>query len=188
MQKVQRIGPATCGYPRAQRRSSMRIGDADRSQRLAERRRSLGTAGKLGQAKQASARFITTLQPCIAIASPSNGGKYTFKPRKKHPVAQRFEFARFIGDLLTKHESTEWLASTDLVTSRQKFQRAFAAEFLCPIDSLVDYLDDDFSDSAIEDAASQFNVSERTVNSLLASNGYIEQTSPQDDFPYRQAA
>jgi hypothetical protein len=46
--------------------------------------------------------------------------------------------------------------SADLATARQKFQRAFAAEFLCPINSLVEYLSEDFSDTALEDAALRF--------------------------------
>ena len=63
--------------------------------------------------------------------------------------------------------------STDLSTARQKFQRAFAAEFLCPIDELKAFLDDDYSESAIEDAAAHFDVSERTVESPLANNGVL---------------
>lgn len=124
-----------------------------------------------------------------AVASPSDNGTFIFKPRKKHPIGKRFEFARFLGDLFAANElKTEWLASTDLATARQKFQRAFAAEFLCPIESLAGFLGDDFSETAIEDAASEFNVSERTVQSLLANNGYIPQPLYQGDFPYRVAA
>lgn len=124
-----------------------------------------------------------------AIASPSDHGTFIFKPRKKHPLAQRFEFARFLGDLVAANErKTDWLASTDLSTSRQKFQRAFAAEFLCPIESLAGFLGDDFSETAIEDAASEFNVSERTVQALLANNGYITPPLYHGDFPYRLVA
>jgi len=77
-----------------------------------------------------------------------------------------------------------WLVTADLSTARQKFQRAFAAEFLCPIRSLIGFLDDDFSESAIEDAASHFSVSERTVESLLMNNGYFSRLSPDADMTY----
>lgn len=61
----------------------------------------------------------------------------------------------------------------------------FAAEFLCPIDTLVDVLKGDYSESAQEEAAEHFKVSEKTVGSLLANHGYIERVEPQ--LPYRLA-
>ncbi|MHB9098708.1 MAG: ImmA/IrrE family metallo-endopeptidase [Syntrophales bacterium] len=109
-----------------------------------------------------------------AIAVPCRKNQFKFIPRKKHPIAKRFELARFIGDyLLTARTNGNWLTSTDLSTSRQKFQRAFAAEFLCPIETLQDFLRDDYSESAIEDAALHFQVSQRTIESLLVNNGVL---------------
>jgi hypothetical protein len=111
----------------------------------------------------------------VSIGVPETQGKYKFLPRKKHPVARRFEFARFLGDLvLAERMSGQWLTSTDLATSRQKYQKAFAAEFLCPISALQEFLDDDYSESSIEDASQHFQVSLMTVNSLLANNGLIQ--------------
>ena len=107
-------------------------------------------------------------------------------PRKRHPVGKRFEFARFLADYVSRAgDSGAWLASTDLATSRQKFQRAFAAEFLCPISSLIGFLGGNFTEPAIEDAASYFGVSEQTVESLLANNGYIGPSQDESRFPYR---
>ena len=108
-----------------------------------------------------------------AIAIPECSNRFKFIPRKKHPIAKRFELARFIGDFISEQTDGQWLASTDLSTSRQKFQRAFAAEFLCPIARLKEFLQDDYSESAIEDAAENFQVSQRTVESLLSNNGLI---------------
>ncbi|MBI5589126.1 MAG: hypothetical protein HY881_01455 [Deltaproteobacteria bacterium] len=109
-----------------------------------------------------------------AIAVPGPRNQYKFIPRKKHPIAKRFELARLIGDyLLTERTNGQWLTSTDLSTSRQKFQRAFAAEFLCPVAMLREFLQDDYSESAIEDAAQYFQVSQRTVDSLLVNNGLL---------------
>lgn len=100
-------------------------------------------------------------------------GTIKFIPRKKHPLGRRFELARFIADYLTM-QNGQWLVSTDLSTSRQKYQRAFAAEFLCPIGSLLEYLDNDFSKDNLIDAAENFQVSSFTVESILANNGYLE--------------
>ncbi len=62
---------------------------------------------------------------------------------------------------------------TDAGTSRQKLQRAFAAEFLCPIDSLRSYLGDEFRQEAFEDAAEHFGISEKAVTSHLANHHLI---------------
>jgi len=101
-------------------------------------------------------------------------GRFKFMPRKRHPVSRRFELSRFIADLVQTRDTPQWLTSTDLSTSRQKFQRAFAAEFLCPIDELKEFLDGDYSESCIEDAAEHYDVSEHTVTSLLANHGLIQ--------------
>jgi len=117
-----------------------------------------------------------TFQPphrqSVSMAVPSENGGLRFYPRKKHPAAKRFELARFIGDhLLYGNRGSAWLTSTDLRTSRQRYQRAFAAEFLCPFRSLQAYLDHDYSESALEDAAEYFQVSSQTVESVLTNHG-----------------
>lgn len=108
------------------------------------------------------------------VGVPEPAGRIKFMPRKRHPVARRFELSRFIADLVHIQGAPQWLTSTDLSTSRQKFQRAFAAEFLCPIDGLKAFLGGDYSESGIEEAAEYFAVSERTVESLLANHGLIQ--------------
>ncbi|PPC89433.1 MAG: hypothetical protein CTY34_11425 [Methylobacter sp.] len=128
-----------------------------------------------------------------AIAIPKNNKQFKFVPRKAHPMAKRFELARLLGDyILTGSTEGQWLTSTDLSTSRQKFQRAFAAEFLCPIDALKDFLQNDYCESAIEDATEYFQVSQTTVNSLLRNNGLIFSSLTGDYFeaklPYKLGA
>jgi hypothetical protein len=108
------------------------------------------------------------------VGIPQTGGWIKFMPRKRHPVSRRFELSRFIADLVQTRDAPQWLTSTDLSTSRQKFQRAFAAEFLCPINELTAFLDEDYSESAIEDAAERYDVSIHTVTSLLANNDLIQ--------------
>ena len=132
----------------------------------------------LGLQKSEYEAFNPPRQRRISIAVPSKQDRFEFHPRKRHPIAKRFELARFIGDyLLYGNHGNSWLANTDLRTLRQKYQRAFAAEFLCPLSSLQVYLDNDYSESAIEDAADYFQVSSQTVESILLNNKLI--SSPQ---------
>src|SRR5207245_8077866 len=92
---------------------------------------------------------------------------------KGNRPARRFEAARFIADELSAKGSDRWLPITDAATARQKLQRAFAAEFLCPIDSLRSYLGDEFLPEAIEDAGEHFGISEMAVKSHLANHQLI---------------
>ncbi|AFY61652.1 ImmA/IrrE family metallo-endopeptidase [Synechococcus sp. PCC 6312] len=134
----------------------------------------------LGLQKAEYETFDPPRQQRISIAVPLEQTGFRFHTRKRHPIAKRFELARFIGDYLLYGNCGEpWLVNTDLRTSRQKYQRAFAAEFLCPLSSLQAYLDNDYSESAIEDAAEYFQVSSQTVESILTNNGLI--SSPQSD-------
>jgi hypothetical protein len=82
---------------------------------------------------------------------------------------RRFELARCLGDAI-------WTASSPLgpisrsSTTRQKFQRAFAASLLCPADALVGFLGTDRpSDSDLSAAARYFHVSERVVRTVLVN-------------------
>lgn len=93
--------------------------------------------------------------------------------RKRSRAARRFEAARFIGDHLCAGNHDRWLPVSDASTARQKVQRAFAAEFLCPIESLRDYLGSEFSPEAFEDASEHFGISEMAVKSHLANHHLI---------------
>lgn len=110
----------------------------------------------------------------VAIAIPTAQGGFNYVFRKRHPVAKRFEYARLIGDIVSQNtRAPEWLAATDLATSRQKFQRSFAAELLCPLDALLDFLGEDFSETALEEASCQFGVSDMTVHTILTNSGHL---------------
>lgn len=151
-----------------------------------------------------NAQLLASLGISAAAAehyTPQNTSKASvalpaFLPRKKHPVAKRFEYARLLADYLfqrqgQQEENQGWLVSSDLATWRQKYQRAFAAELLCPIDGLKERLQDDYSESAIEEAAEHFDVSTTTVSSLLLNNGLIETDAlpaGNGNWPYAPAA
>lgn len=131
--------------------------------------------GLLGLSRDAVAQWSAPQgRSPVAVAMPVSDQQLKFVPRRHSPAGKRFELTRFLGEYLRPSTGgVHWLASTDLGTFRQKYQRAFAAEFLCPIDALTSFLRGDFSTYAIEAAAEEFSVSEQTVTSLLRNNGYI---------------
>ena len=90
--------------------------------------------------------------------------------RKRNRPGLRFEAVRFLSEQLLAPPGETWLPATDSSTARQKVQRAFAAEFLCPIEGLREFLDDDFSPELIEEAGDLFGVSELAVKSVLANH------------------
>jgi hypothetical protein len=111
--------------------------------------------------------------------SPSKGRVVL---RSKHETGRRFNLARLLGDRVVVAAGGRLLPATRPYTYRQKLQRAFAGEFLCPFNALAETLNGDFSAEAIEDAAAQFNVSERTVRTLLVNHGLIDREELAQDF------
>ncbi len=100
--------------------------------------------------------------------------------RSKWKTGRRFEVARLFADGLVVGTDERLRPATGASTYRQKMQRAFAAELLCPIASLIDFLDDDFSDDAREGAADRFGVSPFAVTSVLANNGFVDRGEMRD--------
>ena len=95
--------------------------------------------------------------------------------RRRSVPGRRFEAARLLGDHINAPVEERWLPATDAKTVRQKIQRAFAAEFLCPIDRLKDFLGQDYSsDDAINEAGDYFGISPLAVRSHLANHGLID--------------
>ncbi|MGD1097562.1 MAG: hypothetical protein ABSB35_36950 [Bryobacteraceae bacterium] len=115
----------------------------------------------------------------LAVRTGTQDLKLLF--HKRNRPARRFEAARFIADYISAGGSDRWLPITDSGTARQKLQRAFAAEFLCPIDSLRSYLGDDFLPEAFEDAAEHFGISEMAIKSHLANHHLIPRTLVDSD-------
>ncbi|MBT9548959.1 MAG: hypothetical protein IV090_26440 [Candidatus Sericytochromatia bacterium] len=130
----------------------------------------------LGFAKQEIEAYSAPRGQTITLANPiHDNNQLQFHIRKNHPLARRFELARLIGDyLFYGNIEQNWLASTETKTSRQKFQRAFAAEFLSPVSGLLSFVKSDFSETALEDVAGHFKVSERTVETILINNRILE--------------
>ena len=109
-----------------------------------------------------------------------NGQMDCFSVFLKSPisVSRRFALLRLVGDHLTATPEDRLLPAAPRVgTQRQKFQRAFAQEFLCPYSELVSYLDsEEPSNEAIEDAANHFAVSPLMVSTILVNKGDLERS------------
>ena len=90
-------------------------------------------------------------------------------------TGRRFALARLAADHFAAPEGDKLLPLTAARTSRQKFQRAFAQEFLCPIDDLLDFLGPAAPDNDdIDDAAAHFGVSPLTIRTTLVNKGVME--------------
>lgn len=89
--------------------------------------------------------------------------------RPKRETGRRFGLARLLGDqLLAAGEPL--LPATAAYTYRQRAQRAFAAELLCPYEAVVEFLGADRSEERCSEAAAHFNVSSWAINTLLLNN------------------
>jgi hypothetical protein len=108
--------------------------------------------------------------------------------RSHYSTGRRFELARLLGDRIASGLDEPMIPATRSHTYRQKLQRAFAAELLCPFEALEAFLDGDYSEQAREDAAEHFSVSERTVWTLLVNNGRLERHAVGDDAETLDAA
>lgn len=91
---------------------------------------------------------------------------------------RRFALMRIIGDNLTAPLDDRLLPVPNIKTYRQKFQRAFAQEFLCPYEELRQFLNcAEPGDEGIEEAAHYFQVSPLLVTSVLVNKGNMDRAS-----------
>ncbi len=102
--------------------------------------------------------------------------------RKRNRPARRFEASRMVADAFG-NPADAWLPVTDSATARQKLQRAFAAEFLCPIESLKLFLGNEFSPESMEEAGEHFGISELVIKSQLANHHLIPRDLLDSHFP-----
>lgn len=91
---------------------------------------------------------------------------------RSSPADRRFALARLVGDSLATPDD-RLLPATRARTYRQKFQRAFAQEFLAPYVGLEAFFGSRaVTDEEVEDAARHFNVSPLVVGHALENNRY----------------
>lgn len=91
--------------------------------------------------------------------------------RSKVRTGRRFEMARLLGDRLMIASREPLQPATSTRTFRQKIQRAFAAELLCPFDSLQDVINEEYTAESVEKAARHFDVSPVLVSNQLQNHG-----------------
>ncbi len=124
-----------------------------------------------------SARHLGNHQPAGSPYAIRLGGKdrrQTILLTARWSHDRRFQFARAIGDAIWSNNSSLGTISS-IATSRQKFQRAFAAALLCPESGLTEFLDTtNPTDSDITEAARRFHVNEKTVRSVLVNKHLME--------------
>ena len=94
--------------------------------------------------------------------------------RSRTLTGRRFEVARLLADRLLVDNMDALRPATRAATFRQKMQRAFAAEFLCPFEELRDVVDGDYSQEAMEKAARHYRVSPLLVRTHLANHGLVD--------------
>ncbi|MGQ4808913.1 hypothetical protein NKDENANG_02308 [Candidatus Entotheonellaceae bacterium PAL068K] len=102
--------------------------------------------------------------------------------RSKWKTGRRFDLTRLLGDRIAGGASEPLLPATRTRTYRQKLQRSFAAEFLCPFEALEDMLQGDYSEEMQEEAANYFNVSSLTVRTLLVNHSRIDRDHLDGEF------
>jgi len=188
----------------AQLPSSVRLPAFDEApwKRGAEAARALREMTKLGAAPISNQRLAemagvedraltqttaATGRSKTAFALDKNSAESRVVLHSKWRTGRRFELARLLGDRIAYHSGEKLLPVTHSFTYRQKLQRSFAAELLCPFEPLLEMLHDDFSADAIEDAAEHYDVSEQTIRTALVNHKLL----PRDDlaeFDHIQAA
>ena len=93
------------------------------------------------------------------------------------PVNRRFALARVLGDRLYQVDPEPFIPVLKSRTYRQKFQRAFAAEFLCPFGQVQQRLDEELSMENQDDIAAEFAVSPMVVSTELVNHGLLPRDS-----------
>ena len=96
----------------------------------------------------------------------------------RHDTSRRFALARLVADHIDASEEDMLLPGTSALTSRQKFQRAFAQELLCPFQDLKEYIGAESVDQDVmEEAAHHFGVSPMLIEHTLVNKNLLDRDS-----------
>ncbi|MGD0735833.1 MAG: hypothetical protein ABR976_11835 [Terracidiphilus sp.] len=97
----------------------------------------------------------------------NHGSRLGLVLNRPHTFSRRFDTARLIGDHVGFDLNDLWRPATGAVTNRQKFQRAFAAEFLCPSEMIRDRFSGRLDQGRIGDIvaglSAEYEVAERLI-------------------------
>jgi len=132
---------------------------------------------------QISASALTGDQPKTPFSFAvrgDTGEKFGVVLSRPHIHSRRFDVARLIGDHLVFETDDAWKPATQALTARQKFQRAFAAEFLCPSEELAKRYNSPIELDDLDDVtcsvAEEYNVSQTLVLNHFANRNLIPQS------------
>ena len=115
-------------------------------------------------------RDINCVADAMSLLLHTGGAHCRLALRPKWEPGRRFELARLLGDRLCAVADEPLLPATASRTYRQKAQRAFAVELLCPIDAIDDFLGPDLSEDRRHDAAALFHVSPIAIDRQLEND------------------
>lgn len=87
-------------------------------------------------------------------------------------IDRRFELARQFGDAIWENNTQFGIVSRSK-TDRQKFQRAFANNLLCPIDAIHEVVNDPKNKSVRAEASRCLKVRESVIRNQLVYAGYL---------------
>ena len=104
-----------------------------------------------------------------------NGGGEAARLVLQSPIVtnRRFALARLIGDRILANAQEPLIPVMRSHSHRQKRQRAFAAELLCPFEFAKRLIDTDFSVESQEQVAADYQVSPMLVRTQLVNNGFL---------------
>jgi len=132
-----------------------------------------------GTQKRALARRTASQTVSFALDRDPSHSRVVL--RSRWPTGRRFELARLLADRIVAPPPGRLRAATRAYTYRQKIQRSFAAELLSPFAAVDAMLAGDYSAEAQADVAEYFQVSERTILTLLVNHHRVEREELDED-------
>jgi hypothetical protein len=132
-----------------------------------------------GVTEQALQGIRTNPNLSFALDQTPDNGRIAL--RSKWKTGRRFELARLLGERIVAPVGGSLHVATGARTYRQQMQRSFAAELLSPFDAVDAMLGGDYSPEAQTDAAERFQVSDRTIATLLVNHGRVDREELEED-------
>jgi len=109
--------------------------------------------------------------------------------RARGTASRRFEVCCAVGDAIWARGDILGPIAPHSKTARQKFQRAFAQNLLCPSQDLLSYISKTSpSDDDIEAASEHFHVTEGVIRTILRNKGLLPIESFEDKVEAEQSA
>ena len=125
-------------------------------------------AGKLGRSDFRHAEILAGVD---AVVSRADDGVHVFLSRLNGQAAENFAFARAIGTAVCFPDTQRSVVNELLGAERQAAGRAFAAEFLAPVDMVMDMHSEGVE---LNDISKAFNVSPMVIGLQMENKDRIQ--------------